>query len=290
VEHEILPNLSASADLTYVKTDRLQRNRDHNLGVPVPRAGDLRPIFPTNRPLASLGSVQVRESSGRSEYTALALTSRLRREWSQFSVNYVLSKSMSDDDNERDSGGVQYENPFDLGPEWGPARLDRRHQFSGYAMVFLPYDVDVSTGFRFLSGVPVDAGYGSDVNRSLGGSDRPFSAPGVPFTRNMFRNEPFKEVNLRGQWGPRLPNGNRLMFTAEVFNLFNWNNIQLSGSAVTNYCATPVTETCGMGPATNPNFLSLVENNPTSANAGRLIQTNNPGAPRQVQLGVRFEF
>ena len=109
---------------------------------------------------------------------------------------------MSDDDNERDSGGFQHENAFDLSPEWGPARLDRRHQFNGYAMVFLPYDFDVSTGFRFLSGRPDrrDA-WARDANGDRGGPDRPFSAPGVPFTRNAFRNEPFNDVNLRLQWG-----------------------------------------------------------------------------------------
>ena len=133
----------------------------------------------------------------------MTLSSRLRRNWALFNVNYVLSKSMSDDDNERDSGGVLYENTFDLGPEWGPARLDRRHQFNGYAVFFLPYNVDLSTGFRFLSGLPIDAAIGRDINNSLGGADRPYSAPGVPFQRNGFRDEPFKEVNFRAQWGPR---------------------------------------------------------------------------------------
>ena len=55
----------------------------------------------------------------------------------------------------RDSGGVQYENAFNLDSEWGPARLDRRHQFNGYAVFFLPYNVDLSTGFRFMSGLPI---------------------------------------------------------------------------------------------------------------------------------------
>ena len=68
----------------------------------------------------------------------MTLSSRLRREWALFNVNYVLSKSMSDDDNERDSGGMLVENSFNLEPEWGPARLDRRHQFNGYAVFFLP--------------------------------------------------------------------------------------------------------------------------------------------------------
>ena len=78
-----MPNLSVAADFIYVKTDHLQRNRDLNLGVPTPRPTDpaQRPIFPA-RPLTSLSSVQVRESTAKSEYTALTLSSRLRRDWS----------------------------------------------------------------------------------------------------------------------------------------------------------------------------------------------------------------
>ena len=214
----------------------------------------------------------------------------MRKASSQFNVSYVLSKSESDDDNERDSGGPSAENTYDLTPERGPARLDRRHQFNGHAVFFLPYNFDISGGFRFLSGLPIDATMGRDANNSRGGPDRPFSAPGVPFQRNGFRNEPFKEINLRAQWGLNMAEGRRLLFTAEVFNLFNWDNIQFLGNAVTNYCAGTAPDDCGFGPATNPNFLSLTDNNPTSATFGQLITTNSPGAPRQIQLGVRFQF
>ena len=286
MEHELIPNVTVAADYTYVKTDRLERNRDLNVGVPVPRATDpaQRPIFPA-RPLATLGQVQIRESTARSEYNALTLSTRVRRNWATFSVNYVLSKSMSDDDNERDSGGVQFENAFDLGPEWGPARLDRRHNFNGYALFFLPYGFDVSTGLRFMSGLPIDATIGRDINASLGGSDRPYSAPGVPFTRNMFRDEPFKEINFHAQWGPRFANtNNRVLLTFDVFNVFNWENVRMSGTTVTNYCAGTAPDDCGFGAPTNPNFLKVKDA------AGNYIQTNIPGAPRQVQLGVRFEF
>lgn len=286
VEHEIGANLSASADFVYVKTDRLQRNRDLNVGVPAPRATDpaQRPIFPA-RPLSLLNQVQFRESSASSEYTAMTLSSRLRRSWSLFSVNYVLSKSMSDDDNERDSGGVGYENAFNLDSEWGPARLDRRHQFNGYAVFYLPYGLDLSTGFRVLSGLPIDASFGRDINSSLGGPDRPYSGPGVPFQRNAFRDEPFKEVNFRAQWGPRFNGGNnRVLFTFDVFNVLNAENIRLSGSTVTNYCAGTAPDNCGFGPPTNPNFLKVKAAN------GNFITTNIPGAPRQIQLGIRFEF
>lgn len=285
IERELVPNFTAGADVAYVKTDHLQRNRDLNIGVPTPRPNDpaQRPIFPA-RPLATLAQVQVRESSAHSEYTAMTLTSRLRRNWGLVSANYVLSKSMSDDDNERDSGGVLYENTFDLGPEWGPARLDRRHQFNGSAVFFLPQNFDVSTGFRFMSGLPIDAAIGRDINNSLGGSDRPYSAPGVPFQRNGFRDQSFKEVNFRAQWGPRFAGDKRVSVTFDVFNIFNADNIRLSGATVTNYCAGTAPDDCGFGPPTNPNFLQVKDAN------GNYITTNIPGAPRQMQLGFRFEF
>jgi hypothetical protein len=297
IEREIRQGFTASADVTYVKTDHLQRNREMNLSVPEPRATDpaQRPFFPTARPNSLLGSVQVRESTARSEYTALALTTKLQKGWGLVNANYVLSKSMSDDDNERDSGGPQYENTYDLSPEWAAARLDRRHQFNGYAVLYLPANFDVSTGFRLLSGIPIDATMGRDANNDRGGADRPYSAPGVPFERNAFRNEPFKEVNLRAQWALNFQEGRRLLFTAELFNLFNWDNIQLSnqplsGNTVTNYCAGSAPDDCGFDGPTNPNFLSLRDNNPSSATYGQLITTNTPGAPRQVQFGVRFQF
>lgn len=285
VERELTTDLSVAADVVYVKTDHLERNRDLNIGIPAPNPTDpaQRPIFPA-RPLSSLAQVQIRESTARSEYTAMTLSSRLRRTWASFNANYVLSKSMSDDDNERDSGGVLYENAYNLDPEWGPARLDRRHQFNGYAVFFLPYGLDLSTGFRFMSGLPIDATIGRDINNSLGGSDRPYSAPGVPFQRNAFRDLPFKEVNFRAQWGPKFGSDNRVMVTLDVFNVFNAENIRLSGTTVTNYCAGTAPSDCGFSAPTNPNFLAVKDTN------GNYIQTNIPGAPRQVQLGLRFEF
>ena len=286
-ERQILPDLTVAADYVYVKTDNLQRNRDLNVGVPTPRATDpaQRPIFPA-RPLAVLNQVQIRESTASSEYNAMTLSSTLRRGWGQFNFNYVLSKSMSDDDNERDSGGVQYENAFDLDSEWSAARLDRRHQFNGYALFYLPYGFDVSTSAKFLSGIPIDATMGRDINASLGGPDRPYSGPGQPFQRNAFRDLAFKEVNFRAQWGPRFAAAgrNRLLLTFEVFNVFDADNIRLSGTTVTNYCAGTAPDDCGFGAPTNPNFLAVKDA------SGNYITTNIPGAPRQVQLGVRYEF
>src|SRR5262249_35444842 len=84
VEREVSPGIAFGSDFIWVKTDHLERNRELNLPVPTVRANDpaQRPYFGlttgTPRPLTSLGSVQVRESSAHSDYKAWTLTARAR--------------------------------------------------------------------------------------------------------------------------------------------------------------------------------------------------------------------
>jgi hypothetical protein len=295
VEREVRPGLLVGAEFQQVKTKYLQRNRNLNLSAPTIRPNDpaQRPFYglpAATRPIATLGSITVRESTARSDFRALTLSTKYGTSRIQLNVYYVLSKSESDDDNERDAGGFQHADAFNLAPEYGPANLDRRHQFNGSALVFLPYGIDVTSGFVARSGRPIEATFGSDANGDLGGPDRPFSAPGVPFTRNAFRNKALYDVNLRVQKGFGFGNGRRVLVSAEFFNLFNLDNIELAGAAVTNYCAAPVPLDCGFGAPTNPNFLQTVDQNPASQNFGRLLTGNNPGQPFQAQVGVRLQF
>ena len=246
----MVSGVSAGAEYLDVKTDHLQRNvrlQPADADDPADRPGATALFRPSPaacaRPVTALGSVQVRESSAKSEYNAAVFTARARKPWGRVSVNYVLSKSMSDDDNERDSGGQAAANAFDFGPEWGPARMDWRHQFNGYVLFFLPFHPDLSTSFRALSGRPIDATLGTDTGVGNGdriNTDRPYSAPGVSFERNAFRNEPIKDVNLRAQWKFAFDGTKRVIFTFDAFNLFNWDNLELSGTPVTNYCAAPI--------------------------------------------------
>ena len=134
VEREVMTGLVVGAEFQQVKTKYLERNRNLNLPVPVIRATDpaQRPFWDlvnTPRPIASLGAITVRESTARSDFRALTLSSKSRTAALPVDAFYTLSKSESDDDNERDSGGFQHENAFDLSTEYGPANLDRRHQF-----------------------------------------------------------------------------------------------------------------------------------------------------------------
>jgi outer membrane receptor for ferrienterochelin and colicin len=299
VEHEVASGVVIGADFTYVNTVYLQRNRDINLPAPILRSTAVdpaqRPFFGLNsgrsRPIPSLGQVQVRESTARSLYRALTLRTVIRRRWVNLNAFYTLSKSLSDDDNERSSGGSSLENVFDLRSEYADSDLDRRHQFVASPLFFLPYGFEFSSAIRLRSGRPVDPGVGSDLNQSGGfGRDRPFSAPGVPFRRNAFRNLGSKDIDVRLQKRFNLGEDARLVLSAEVFNIFGIDNIELAGTAVTNFCASTTDVSCGLNGPTNINFLQVRDQNPASARFGDFLLNNNAGAPRQIQFGARFQF
>lgn len=297
-EREVMQGLTIGVDFSYVNTVYLQRNRDVNLPVPIVRASDpaQRPFFGLagggrSRPNTFFGSLQVRESSARSLYRALTVRAVFRRKWGQLNAFYTLSSNYSDDDNERSSGGSTTENVFDLRPEYNYSDLDRRHQFVASPLFFLPYGFEVTSAIRLRSGRPIDVGVVGDANQSGGfGRDRPFSAPGVPFERNAFRNRGLKDVDLRVQKSFHFSEERRLVLSAEIFNIFEINNIEYSGTTVTNYCNSAAEVTCGFGAPTNVNFLSITDNNPASPRFGQYLLNNNAGAPRQIQLGVRFMF
>src|SRR5262249_33761011 len=142
-QREIAHGITLGLEGVYVKTDRLERNRELNLAPPVIRANDpaQRPFFnppTTPRPIPHLGALTVRESTAESKYKALTFSARVQKKWGNINAYYVLSKSESDDDNERDASGSNYQNTYNLGDEWGPSRLDRTHQFNGYVVFFLP--------------------------------------------------------------------------------------------------------------------------------------------------------
>jgi hypothetical protein len=107
----------------------------------------------------------------------------------------------------------------------------------------------------------------------------------VSFKRNAFRNLPIKLADVRIQRDFRFREKYTLSPSFEVFNLFNTKNIQLFSTTATNYGNPGVNEKTGqvLGPS-NPNFLRVRDAN------GNFLLTNTPGAPRQLQLGIRFQF
>ena len=96
----------------------------------------------------------------------------------------------------------------------------------------------------------------------------------------------------------------RLIFSAEIFNLFNLTNIEINdnggtNAGVTNYCvavvppipadtAASIPRDCGFLAPTNLNFLQIRDHSLNASTFGKLLLTNNPGSPFQMQIGARF--
>ena len=83
----------------------------------------------------------------------------------------------------------------------------------------------------------------------------------------------------------------RVTLSAEIFNVFNFENIEFAGSTVQNYCVAPVPLECGFLAPSNPNFLQLIDRNPASTRFGKVLLNNNPILPAfQLQFGARYQF
>ena len=80
-----------------------------------------------------LDEVMVTTSRGKSLYRGLTvgLRKRFSDGW-QMEGNYVLSKDLDDDSNERDPFTDRSFDPFDLGNDYGPSDRDIRHKFNFY--------------------------------------------------------------------------------------------------------------------------------------------------------------
>ena len=163
-ESEVRRNLVAGVQFTYLNTAHLLRNRDYNVPMPVVRATDAtrRPFYglrgsPNPRPIPTLASIWVRESSSRSMYRAVTFSTQYRAKRLQFGSLYTWGESFSDDDSERDATGVAYADAFDLVGDYGYSRGDIRHQFAGYGVVSLPLGFEV----------------GADVEGAVGDSGEP---------------------------------------------------------------------------------------------------------------------
>jgi len=291
IERQIANGVIVGLDYSQVNTAYLQRNRDINL--PNPTGIDATTgrvlVNRSTRPIQSLGTIQIRDSSARSTYRGLNFRVNVAKSWGRVNAFYTLSKSMSDDDNERDAGGVLYSNPYNLTGEWGLSRNDRRHQFVANPIVFLPMGLEVSSTVRLRSGTPINPTVGSDLNGDGNNTERPMIAPGVELRRNAFTNRALYDVDLRIQKSFSMGENRKLTISSEFFNVFNFSNVQLSSFTSTNYCSSS-SSTCGLTGVTNVNFMQVKEQRP-GALLGKLLLANNPGSQVfQAQIGARLQF
>jgi len=239
----------------------------------------------------ALGPVQVRESTAKALYRSLTIRGRLVRKRLLLNTYLTLSRLLTDDDNERDAGGVAYADPYDLRTEYWKGRLDRESQFTANPIFFLPYGFEVSSAIRMRSAIPLNANANGDLNGDGVTNDRPLQVPGLPYKRNWFRNRPLFDLDARVQKSFKFGERKKLILSTEFFNLFNKQNIILPNAstatttAAGQFCTT-ASQLCGLSGPTNPNFLLIRD-----PGTGNYINGATPGSQVfQMQFGARFQF
>jgi hypothetical protein len=244
------------------------------------------------RPVSALNQIIVRDSTAKGLFRALTLRNTLKYHWGEIQAYYTLSQNLDDDYQERSASGVQYQDAYRLAPDYSFSDIDRKHMFVASPVFFLPFDIELSSGLRIASGGPVNVTAGADLNQDRNNNDRPYSAVGVPFKRNSYRNLGTTNVDFRMQKGIHFGETKQIKLSAELFNLFNLMNLTYSGTTVTNFCSAAV-NTCGIpgfqgaavnGWSPNPNFLHLRDS------TGALLTNNSAPAPFEAQFSFKFIF
>jgi outer membrane receptor protein involved in Fe transport len=224
-EQEIFPDWAAYFDFTWSKGIHLTRFVNiNNGGAPaiccaiantvqfpiqgMPNTGDS-VLYSGPKPFPNLGDVFVTSSSAKSLYRGF--TAGVRKRFSrgfQLEANYVWSKDMDDDSNERDPFTDRAFNRFDFSRDYSFSDRDIRHRFNFYTSVELPWDLDVNARIQAHTAQPI-----TPSPRVLNGVDR---------GRNSLRkNNGYFSFDWRLQRPFKFGERYELIPIVEMFNTFN---------------------------------------------------------------------
>ena len=283
-ERPFFRDLVLGVSATYAKSNQLERTEDINLGTPTVNAYG-RLIYPSTvsatgaytpvRPNANYGRMVNYLSDATGLYHAYTLSLKYHKDDSAFDaqVYYTYAINKDTDSNERNYAGVSLQDKGNMGGQWGYADTDRRQVLTGY-LSFLDKDLTgvlSSLSFRYQSGVPYTLTYGADVNGDGNtGNDRYFQN-GVDTGRNTQRagSNFYMDLGLRRDF--KLAPRAKMTLSMDVFNILNRQDTYLNNKVSYTSPVTPAT----------------VDAN----SAANLVpQISSVGAPRQIQVGVRFAF
>ncbi|HLK51846.1 MAG TPA: hypothetical protein VKU42_00240, partial [Candidatus Angelobacter sp.] len=283
VDHEFARGISVSQGFTYINTVHIARQLDTNLGTPVLDATG-REIFPGLCPNPQFGVMQVTQASSRSLYRGLTTSLIVQRRRFMLNANYTLAWNFSGDDSERGISSIRYDNVLNLNNEYNYSDIDERHQFVANSVFQLPFGLEMGATSRLTSGRPFTALAGLDLNHDQQNTDRPV-VNGQVLQRNTFRNTGFKDVSLRLQRKFRLLNEKgSLSFSGEIFNAFNFANVQIGASNMIYGPGAVLQNGLVVPQAPLATFAQLKDNQ------GHYLQSNTAGDALQAQLGIRFQF
>jgi outer membrane receptor for ferrienterochelin and colicin len=202
-------------------------------------------------PHPDVGIIYGITTAGRATYNALQVGLQKR-----FGSRYSLNLAYTLASNKTNAHGSQSfaSNAYDIEADFGPSDDDIRNTLTVAGLYDGPWGLKIGASTAYLSSPPFNVVTGGDENGDGQLNDRP---AGVPY--NSMRGDPLWTVNARLAKVFNISQ-TRLEVLIEAFNLFNRENVG-------NF---------------NGNILSPDFGQPTG------LVDNFP--PRQVQLGVRFDF
>lgn len=258
VEREIIPDLAVSIDYTYAKTENLERRFNANLKPSTETAEDGRPLYDDYDVYnENFYKIITFKSDAESEYNAfnLKMNKRMSNNWSML-ASYTYAENKDNDSNERSvsSSSGYSQDQYDLDGDWGWANFDVRHQLAFSGLYELPYGFAVSGIFRYNSGQPWTITTGDDDNNDGFYSDRP-----IGVARNSERRPEFKTFDFRLSWSFKFYQEHEITIIGEAFNLFDWENRDISGSHM-------------------------------DLDSSQFGVEDLAGDPRQFQVGLRYSF
>jgi Carboxypeptidase regulatory-like domain/TonB-dependent Receptor Plug Domain len=195
-ERQIANNLALYLDFTHAKAVHLTRFLNIN------RNNFFRPF---------LDEVQVTSSVGKSLYRGFTVGMRKRfSQRFQFDLNYVLSKDLDDDSNERDPFTDRAVDINNLQLDYALSDRDIRHKFNFVLNGELPYGFEANTRIQARSAQPITLGV---------------RTPATPARNDGRKNNEYFSFDWRLSKVFRFSERFSIVPTIEMFNTFNNRNL-----------------------------------------------------------------
>jgi hypothetical protein len=198
------------------------------------------------------GGLTTLESSAKSLYRGLTLG--LVKQYSshfQFQLNYQLSETLADDDDERDPFSYRYAVANNFKQDYGFSDLNERHRVNAFGLYNGPWGINFSPRLSFHTPQPTSVG--------VTPQDRILPSGYIIRRNTLWKNNTFFSIDFRADKNFRLSERFTLQGIVDVFNLTNRANLK------------------------HPETTGLLFNFDGTVQSGL-------GDPRQAQLGLRLVF
>lgn len=250
-------------------------------------------IDPLQRPISSVGAINVYETRSSSLYHAFTLSAKRRMsDGLYFRLAYTWAHAIDYGQDSLLTGSSQVQNSADVVSERGTSTTDQRHRLTlAWTAEPKPFGREqvalrrIFNSWRLSgilaagSGRPLTGRVSGDANRD-GNSDND-RLPGLP--RNSFTGPTYYSTDMRITRMFRLADRLKMEATAESFNIFNHANkrVDVSDEGFSNVAASFVAVDKQIGSQFYPAHFRRNSN---------FLQPTNAYAPRQVQFAIRLKF